>query len=113
MKPIRILSESAATGMRLRDILYQAGYTEIALSALSAIPDCRQNELRIIYAKSRIPDIIRAAAECHAQTILLLNPDCYAMYLDRARYAGITLLLMPVAPDTLLDSVQDFLALDR
>ncbi len=107
MKPIRILSESAATGMRLRDILYQAGYTEIALSALSAIPDCRQNELRIIYAKSRIPDIIRAAAECHAQTILLLNPDCYAMYLDRARYAGITLLLMPVAPEMLLDTVQN------
>ena len=87
--------------------LYSEGYTEIALSALSALPDCRQNELRIIYAKSRIPDIIRAAAECHAQTILLLNPDCYAMYLDRARYAGITLLLMPVVPEMLLDTVQN------
>ena len=110
MKPIRILSESAATGMRLRDILYQAGYTEIDISGLSAMPDCPQNEIHIIYAKSRIPDIIRAAAECHAQTILLLNPDCYAMYLDRARYAGITPLLMPVAPEMLLDAV---LTLDR
>lgn len=113
MKPIRIFSESAALGSRLRDILYQAGYANIVLSEPSAMPHSPENEILIIYAKSRIPDIIRAAAECHAQTILLLNPDCYAMYLDRARYAGITLLLMPVAPDTLLDSVRDFLALDR
>ena len=106
MKTIRIISESAELGKRLRDILYQAGYAEISVSGLTAAP---QSDILIIYAKSRIPDIIRAAAECHAQTILLLNPDCYAMYLDRARYAGITLLLMPVAPDTLLDAVQDCL----
>ena len=113
MKKIRILSESAATGKRLRDILYQAGYPDIALSEPSAILRCPQSDLLIIYAKSRIPDIMQAAA-CHAQTILLLNPDCYAMHLlDRARYAGITLLLMPVAPDTLLDAVQNSLALDR
>ena len=112
MKPIRILSESAALGSRLRDILYQAGYTDLALSEPSAIPRSPQNEILIIYAKSRIQDIMQAAA-CHTQTILLLNPDCYAMYLDRARHAGIRLLLMPVAPDTLLEAVQDFLALDR
>ena len=109
MKPIRILSESAALGSRLRDILYQAGYADIVLSEPSAMPRSPENEILIIYAKSRIPDIMRTAADSQAQTILLLNPDCYAMQLDRARHAGITLLLMPVAPDTLLDAVQDSL----
>ena len=112
MKKIRILSESAATGKRLRDILYQAGYPDIALSEPSAILRCPQSDLLIIYAKSHIPDIMQAAA-CHAQTILLLNPDCYAMHLDRARHAGIKLLLMPVTPEKLLDAVQDSLTLDR
>lgn len=112
MKKIRILSESAATGKRLRDILYQAGYPDIALSEPSAMLRCPQSDLLIIYAKSRIPDIMQAAA-CHAQTILLLNPDCYAMHLDRARHAGIKLLLMPVTPEKLLDAVQDALTLDR
>ena len=112
MKKIRILSESAATGKRLRDILYQAGYPDIALSEPSAMLRSPQSDLLIIYAKSRIPDIMQAAA-CHAQTILLLNPDCYAMHLDRARHAGIKLLLMPVTPEKLLDAVQDSLTLDR
>ena len=111
MKPIRILSESAVIGSRLRDILYQAGYADIALSEPAAMLRSPKNEILIIYAKSRIPDIIRAAEDCSAQTILLLNPDCYAMHLDRARHAGITLLLMPVAPETLLDAVQS--AFDR
>ncbi|MCQ2408456.1 MAG: hypothetical protein MJ065_08030 [Oscillospiraceae bacterium] len=109
MKTIRILSESAALGKRLRDILYQAGYTDIVISDLSAKPLSPLNEILIIYAKAHIPGVIQAAADCRAQTILLLNPDCYAMYLERARHAGITPLLMPVAPEMLLDTV---LALD-
>ncbi len=110
MKTIRILSESAELGKRLRDILYQAGHAEISVSGLTAAP---QSDILIIYAKSRIPDIIQYASDCNAAVILLLNPDCYAMHLDRARHAGIRLLLMPVAPDTLLDAVQDCLALER
>lgn len=107
MKTIRILSESAATGMRLRDILYQAGYAEITYSVLNAIPDKSTADIFIIYAKSRISDILQTAADCDAQMILLLSPDCYARYLDRARHAGIKLLLMPVAPDTLLEAVRN------
>lgn len=104
MKTIRIFSESAELGKRLRDILYQAGHTEFSVSGLAAAP---QSDILIIYAKSHIPDIIQYASDCEAAVILLLNPDCYAMYLDRARYAGICLLLMPVAPDTLLDAVSN------
>lgn len=108
MKKIRIISESAALGTRLRDILYQAGYAELFLSDLSAIAESLPDEIHIIYAKSRISDIMQSAAESGAQIILLLNPDCYAMHLDRARHAGIRLLLMPVAPDQLLDAVAIF-----
>lgn len=108
MKKIRIISESAALGTRLRDIFYQAGYAEIYRSDLSAIADALPDEIYVIYAKSRISDIMQIAAESGAKTILLLNPDCYAMHLDRARHAGIRLLLMPAAPDQLLDAVAIF-----
>lgn len=105
---IHIISESAAVGNRLRDILFQAGYTESTVSGLSAATSERLNGILIIYAKSRIADIMQIAAACEAQVILLLNPDRYARYLDRARHIGIKLLLMPVAPDTLLDAVATF-----
>ena len=107
MKPIRIISEYAAIGSRLRDILYQAGYADITLSDLTAARTMYTDEILIIYAKSHISDIFQIAGDRQAKTILLLNPDCYAMYLDRARHAGMTLLLMPVAPDMLLDAVQN------
>lgn len=108
MKKIRIISESAALGTRLRDILYQAGYADISLSDLSAIAEALPDEIHVIYAKTRISDIMQSAAESDAQIILLLNPDCYVMHLDRARHTGICLLLMPVAPDQLLDAVAIF-----
>ena len=111
MKNIHIFSESAAIGRRLRDILYQAGYAEIAVSDLSAISAERQDEIIIIYAKSRIPEIIRNAADSGCQTVLLLNPDCYALHLERARHAGIRLLLMPVVPYLLLDAVREMTAI--
>ena len=69
MKTIRILSESAELGKRLRDILYQAGHAEISVSGLTAAP---QSDILIIYAKSRIPDIIQYASDCNAAVILLL-----------------------------------------
>ena len=111
MKTIRIQSESAAIGRRLRDILYQAGYADIMVSELSDTPDERQDEICIIYAKSHIPDIIRNAADSACPVILLLNPDCYALHLDRARHAGIRLLLMPVVPYLLLDAVREVSAI--
>ncbi len=111
MKKIRILSESAALGKRLRDILYQAGYADIAVSDLSASRGIQHDGILIIYAKSNIPCIMQTAVSCDAAVILLLNPDCYARYLDRARYAGIKLLLMPVAPFALLDAVQEAAAI--
>ena len=107
MKTIRILTESAAVGTRLRDILYQDGFADIAISDLSALMEQRQDEVLIIYAKSRISELIQNSAECGCPVILLLNPDCYAMHLDRARHFGITLLLMPVTPFALLDAVQN------
>ena len=111
MKTIRILSGSAALGKRLHDILYQAGYADITVSDLSAMQGDPQDGILIIYAKSNIPCIMQWAGHCGCRVILLLNPDTYAMYLDRARHAGITLLLMPVAPYILLDAVQDALAI--
>lgn len=106
MKSISIMSESAAVGRRLRDILYQAGYSDIAVSDLSAMQAEPGDSIRIIYAKARISGIFQNIESAGCSVILLLNPDCYAMYLDRARHAGITLLLMPVAPYILLDAVQ-------
>ena len=107
MKTIHILSESAAVGTRLRDILYQDGFAEIQLSDLSAKPDQSENEILIIYAKSRISDVMANLADSGCKVLLLLNPDCYAMHLDRARHLGITLLLMPVTPYILLDAVRE------
>ena len=111
MTTIHILSESAAIGRRLRDILYQAGYADITVSDPSALSAERQNELIILYAKSRISEIIQIAASSDCPVILLLNPDCYAMFRDRARHAGITLLLMPVPPYILLNTVQEISAI--
>ena len=94
----------------MRDILYPAGYAHITVSDLSAMYteySWRQDSIMIIYAKTRIPEIIQNTADCGYPVILLLNPDCYAMYRDRARHAGITLLLMPVAPYMLLDAVKE------
>lgn len=107
MKTIRILSESAAIGTRLRDILYQDGYSDITLSDLSAVPEYRKDAVTIIYAKSNITAWMQSLSDCGCSAILLLNPDCYAMHLDRARHIGITLLLMPVAPYVLLDAVRN------
>lgn len=110
MTAIHIFSESAATGRRMRDILYPAGYAYITVSDLSALYtgySGRQDGIMIIYAKTRIPDIIQIAADSGCPVILLLNPDCYAMYRDRAGHLGITLLLMPVSPYMLLDAVQE------
>ncbi len=107
MKTIRIFSESAAIGRRLREILYLAdGAEEIELSDFSAIPEDKPETILIVYAKSNIPAVFRNLGQYRCPVILLLNPDCYAMYLDRARHAGITLLLMPVAPYMLLDAVR-------
>ena len=106
METIRIYSESAATGKRLRDILYQAGYAEITAADLSAMQNHSGGGILIIYAKSNISDIFRMTEDCGCPVILLLNPDCYARYLDRARHAGIRLLLMPVAPFLLVEAVQ-------
>ena len=106
MNKIHILSESAAIGMRIRDILYQAGYSDISVSDLSAVSAERQNTLLVIYAKTRISDVMQRFAACGNPVILLLNPDSYALYFDRARHAGITLLLMPVAPYMLLEAAE-------
>lgn len=107
MKTIRILSESAAVGKRLRDILYQAGFSDVALSGTAELPQTLPDGIAVIYVKSRISDTIRAASGFGCPVVLLLNPDCYAMYIDRARHAGITLLLMPIAPYMLLDAVKN------
>lgn len=107
MKTIHILSESAAIGMRLRDILYQAGYTAEKVSNLSALSGEQQCDILIIYAKTRISDIMQNASDSGCPVILMLNPDYYAMYLDRARHAGIALLLMPVEPYKLLECVRE------
>ncbi|MBP0971066.1 MAG: hypothetical protein J5753_03395 [Oscillospiraceae bacterium] len=106
MKPIQILSESAAVGTRLKDILYQDGFADIRLSDLSAIPDMLPDAVLIVYAKSNISGLMHQLSPRGGSIILLLNPDCYALYLDRARHCGITLLLMPVAPFTLLEAVE-------
>ena len=110
MTTIHILSESAAIGRRLRDILFQAGYADITVSDLPAIPAEPQDTLLIIYAKSRIPGIMQSAADSGCPVILLLNPDSYALFRERAGHTGITLLLMPVAPFMLLDAVQELTA---
>ncbi|MBQ5335428.1 MAG: hypothetical protein J6Z45_05730 [Oscillospiraceae bacterium] len=107
MKTIRILSESSSVGVRLRDILYQAGYPDIRLSVLTGLPPEFRDGLTILYARQHITDIIRQAEQSRRPVILLLNPDQYALQLDRARHAGIRLLLMPVDPFTLLESVQE------
>ena len=103
---IQIFSDSGAVGMRMRDILYQDGFSDIRVSDLSAIPEHPQDYILIIYAKSNISGLMQTLSEAGGKVILLLNPDCYAMYLDRARHCGITLLLMPVAPFMLLDAVR-------
>lgn len=107
MKSIRIISESATTGKRLRDILYQDGYSDIVLSDLSAVPSEMQDMILIIYVKSHISEVFQKVSHLGDPVILLLNPDSYAMYLDRARHAGITLLLMPAPPYLLLEAVQN------
>ena len=107
MNRIQILSESASVGMRLRDILYQDGFSDITLADLTALQDIPQNAVTIIYAKSNISALMQNLSDCGGSIILLLNPDCYAMQLDRARHMGITLLLMPVAPYMLLDAVRN------
>ncbi len=107
MNQIFIISESPAVGKHLRELLYQAGYPDTTVSNWAALPETAQNNLLIVYAKTRISDIILNAADSSFRVILLLNPDCYARYLDRARHAGIRLLLMPVSPCMLLDAVQE------
>ena len=107
MKTIHIVSESAAVGKRLRDILYQEGFSDITFSDLAALPEIPQNAVTVIYAKSNIPGLMQSLSECGGNIILLLNPDCYAMHIDRARHIGITLLLMPVVPYMLLDAVRN------
>ena len=92
--------------MRMRDILYQDGFADITVSDVSAMPARPRDLILIIYAKSNISGLIQNLSECECKVILLLNPDCYAMYLERARHCGITLLLMPVAPFVLLDTVR-------
>ena len=109
-KVIHILSESAAVGTRLRDILYQDGFSDIVLSDLSAMPQSLPDGFLIIYAKTRVSDLMQELASCGRTVILLVNPDCYAIFLDRARYLGITLLLMPVAPFVLLDAVRQVIS---
>ncbi|MBQ8922539.1 MAG: hypothetical protein IJ060_10360 [Oscillospiraceae bacterium] len=111
MNTIHILSESAAIGMRLRDILYQAGFTDITVSDLKQSAGKAQTGLLIIYAKSHISELMQHSTDRRGSVILLLNPDSYAMYRDRAGAAGITLLLMPVAPFVLLDAVQEAIAI--
>ena len=83
------------------------GYADILLSDLSAIPEERQDSILMIYAKTRISTVMQNAADSGCPVVMLLNPDCYAMYLDRARHLGITLLLMPAPPYALLDAVQE------
>lgn len=107
MNTIQILSESAAVGKRLRDILYQDGFSDITLSDLSAVPEYRRDAVTVIYAKSNISALMQNLSADSGKIILLLNPDCYAMHLDRARHIGVTLLLMPVAPYVLLDAVRN------
>lgn len=107
MKTIRILSENAALGKRLYDILYPAGYADLIVSDLSVIPSAKQGDILILYAKTHIAELIRQTGTSGAQVILLLNPDCYARYLDTARHVGVRLLLMPVTPDALLDAVRE------
>lgn len=107
MIKIRIHSESSSVGIRLRDILYQAGFSDIRLSMLTVLPEIAPDCLTILYAKQHIPDIIRQTEQDRNPVILLLNPDQYALHLDRARHAGIRLLLMPVDPFTLLEAVQE------
>ncbi|MBR6419085.1 MAG: hypothetical protein IKS42_02005 [Oscillospiraceae bacterium] len=107
MNMIRILSENAALGKRLYEILYPAGFADLSVSDLSAMPLAKPGEIRILYAKNHITDLFRQAETSGAQVILLLNPDCYARYLDTARHAGVRLLLMPVTPDALLDAVRE------
>jgi hypothetical protein len=106
MTAIHIISESAPVGQRLRDILYQAGFSEISVSGITALTEAKQNAVQIVYAKTNIPAVMQNAAAGSGSVILLLNPDCYAMYLDRARHAGIRLLLMPVEPYRLLEAVE-------
>ena len=107
MNQIYILSESAGVGNRLHEIIYQAGYADTFVPNLEAFPELRQNGILIIYAKSHISDMIQNAVNTNYRVILLLNPDFYALYLDRARHAGIKLLLMPVAPYVLLDAIKE------
>ena len=106
MRTIRILSESASVGKRLRDILYQDGFSDIALSDLRVSQLSCRNDILIIYAKTNITGLMQSLSDFGGSAILLLNPDSYAMHLDRARYIGIELLLMPVAPFMLLDAVR-------
>jgi hypothetical protein len=110
MKTIHILSESAAVGARLRDILYQDGFPEIRLSDLSALPREQEDSFLIIYAKTHVSDLMQTLADCGCPVLLLVNPDWYARCLDPARHLGITLLLMPVAPFVLLDAVRQVIS---
>ena len=107
MKAIHILSESAAVGARLRDIFYQDGFADVTLSGLGAYRECRQDEILVVYAKTNISGLMQRLSGAGGRVILLLNPDCYAMYLDRARHCGFKLLLMPAAPFVLLDAVRE------
>ena len=106
MKMIQIFSDSGAVGMRMRDILYEDGFADITVSAVSAMPEHPRDHILIIYANSNLAGLMQNLSGCGCRVILLLNPDCYAMYLDRARHCGFTLLLMPVAPFMLLDAVR-------
>ena len=107
MKTIQVLSESAAVGKRIRDILYQDGYSDITLSDLTGLSEIPQDSVAVIYAKSNISGLMQSLSEYGGSIILLLNPDCYAIHIDRARHIGITLLLMPVVPYMLLDAVRN------
>lgn len=108
MANIRLLTASRAVGDRLYAILYQAGFSGI--SQIKSLQEYAPDDILIVYHRTRISEVIQRLSDtpdAQYRVIVLLDPDQFAMYADRARHLGLTVLLMPAAPYLLLESVQE------
>ena len=109
MSDIQLYIASRTVCERLYAILYQAGFSGI--STISSLREYALENTLIVYQRDRIPEMLRRMSDFAGNTlrrmIMLMDPDQYALYLDRARQLGITLLLMPVSPYMLLEALQE------
>ena len=113
MVDIQLLTASRAVGDRLYAILYQAGFP--CISQIRTLNDYISGSMLIVYHRNVIPELLHLLshhnAEPDSRIMMLLDPDQYAMYIDRVRHLGIKALLMPAAPFAFVECVQECTAI--